>query len=46
METPLLGLSVPRSLTLYIMSACGLSICSPLLQEEASLMIAEQGTGV
>lgn len=36
------GLSVPRSLALYIMSGCGF-YCSHLLQDEAYLMMAKQG---
>lgn len=43
MEMSLSGLSISRSLTLYIRSACGLCICSHLFQEETFLM-AEQGT--
>lgn len=41
MEKSHLGLSVPRSLNLCIMFAMDLCICSHLVQEEASLMIAE-----
>ena len=44
METYHLGLSVPRSSTLFMMSGYGLGICSHLLQEEETLMMAEQGT--
>lgn len=45
METAWLGLSVPKLLTLYIMSGYeSLCICSHLLQKEASLMMTEQGT--
>lgn len=40
METSHLGLGVPRSLSLCIMSG---NICSHLLQKEASLMMAERG---
>ena len=36
-------LSVPRSLTLCIVGQWLLCLCSHLLQEEASLMMAEQG---
>ena len=44
METSHLGMSVLMSLTLCTLSGCRLCICSHLLQEEASLMMAEQGT--
>ena len=46
MEISLIGLSVLRFLILYIMYCMPLSICicPHLLQEEASLMMAEQGT--
>lgn len=40
MKTPHLVLSIPRSLTLYILSGC-----ESLLQEEISLMEAERSTG-
>jgi len=42
MEASLLGLSVPRSLTLCLMSGCWFHICSHLLQEEASLMLVSK----
>lgn len=44
METSHLRQSVPRSLTLCTLSSVGLYICSHLLQEEASLRMAKQGT--
>ena len=45
MEISCLGLSAPKSHTLCILSDFkSLYICSHLLQEEASLMMAEQGT--
>lgn len=45
METPCLELNVPRSPTLGIKSM-GLSIYSHHLQEETSLIMTEQGTGL
>ena len=42
-ETFHLGLSVPRSLIFCMMSVCGSLYWFPLLQEEVSLMMAEQG---
>jgi hypothetical protein len=39
-----LGLSVPSSFTLCLMSGYGSWICPYLLQEDASLMTTEQGT--
>lgn len=44
MQTSRVGLSVPRSLLSAHCPAVGLCICPPLLQEEASLMVGEQGT--
>ena len=46
METSYLGLSVPRPLTFWLIFVCYLYICSHLLQEEASLMTAEQDTNL
>jgi hypothetical protein len=43
-ETSCLGLSVPRSLTLCIMSGCRSLCLFHLLQEEASLIMTEQGS--
>lgn len=44
MEIFFLGLSVPKFLNQHIMSVCGTLYFSLLLQEEASLMMVEQGT--
>ena len=44
METSRLGLNIPGSLTLHICPALDLFVWSHLLQEESSLMMAEQGT--
>lgn len=38
-----LGLSIPKSITLCILSICGDLFCSDLLQEEAHLITAKQG---
>lgn len=46
MEATHLGLSVPRLLTLCTLSGCGSHISSQLLQEEASLVMADQGTNL
>ena len=43
METSHLGLSVPRALTRCISSDCALCICSHVLQEGASLVMAREG---
>ena len=41
-ETSLLGIHVLRSLAFYTLSGCGSLYSLTLLQEEVSLMIAEQ----
>ena len=43
MDASYLGLSAPKSLILYIVWLW-MSVCSHLLQADASLMIAEQDT--
>lgn len=43
-ETSFLGLSVPGSPDLCLSSACGSCTWESLLREEASLMMAKQGT--
>ena len=45
MELYNLGLSIAGSLTFCTLDV-GFCICSHLLQEEASLVMAEQGTGL
>ena len=40
----ILSRTVSRCLTPCTLSICGFYMCSPLLREEASLMMAEQGT--
>lgn len=44
--TSLSIVSVPRALTFYTVSEFGLFICSHLLLEGASLLMAEQGTSL
>jgi hypothetical protein len=44
MTMSLLGHNIPRSLTFCLISSCSVCICSHLMQADASLMMAEQGT--
>lgn len=44
METPHLGMDVPRSLIPWAASGCGFLISSHLLQEASLMMKSEQGT--